>query len=312
MAQEFDKPFDSPAILVVGHQTDGKSALVEALMGFQFNHVGGGTKTRRPIAINMKYNATAVEPRCYLLKDDSYGREEEMTLPDLQRYIEAENQRLENDNGFWAKDIVVKIEYKYCPNLTIIDTPGLIAAAPGRKHSSTQHSSRQVETLVRNKMANKDYIILCLEDNSDWSNATTRRVVLDCDPELRRTVVVSTKFDTRIPQFSRAGDVEMFMKPPAKLLEQTLLGGGPFFTSVPSGRVGGSRDCLFRSNDHYLEAVVQQEKRDSAELERRCDRRLHSSERSRVGVSQLRHFLERLLQQRYLENVPTIVPVLER
>jgi hypothetical protein len=26
MAQEFDKPFDSPAILVVGHQTDGKSA----------------------------------------------------------------------------------------------------------------------------------------------------------------------------------------------------------------------------------------------------------------------------------------------
>ena len=97
MAQEFDKPFDSPAILVVGHQTDGKSALVEALMGFQFNHVGGGTKTRRPIAINMKYNATAVEPRCYLLKDDSYGREEEMTLPDLQRYIEAENQRLKNE-----------------------------------------------------------------------------------------------------------------------------------------------------------------------------------------------------------------------
>lgn len=25
MAQDFDKPFDSPAILVVGHQTDGKS-----------------------------------------------------------------------------------------------------------------------------------------------------------------------------------------------------------------------------------------------------------------------------------------------
>jgi hypothetical protein len=45
----------------------------------------------------------------------------------LCRYIESENQRLENDNGFWAKDIVVKIEYKYCPNLTIIDTPGLIA-----------------------------------------------------------------------------------------------------------------------------------------------------------------------------------------
>jgi hypothetical protein len=43
--QDFEKPFDSPAILVVGHQTDGKSALVEALMGFQFNHV---RRRRRP------------------------------------------------------------------------------------------------------------------------------------------------------------------------------------------------------------------------------------------------------------------------
>ncbi len=37
-------------------------------MGFQFNHVGGGTKTRRPIAINMKYNALCHEPRCYLVR----------------------------------------------------------------------------------------------------------------------------------------------------------------------------------------------------------------------------------------------------
>ena len=82
----------------------------------------------------------------------------------------------------------------------------------------------------------------------------------------------------------------------------TLLGGGPFFTSVPSG-VGGGRDCLFRSNEHYR-AVLQQEKRDGragAPV-----RLAHGAERAlRVGVSQLRHFLERL-QQRYLENVPTI------
>lgn len=39
---------------------------------------------------------------------------------------------------FWAKEIVVKIEYKYCPNLTIIDTPGLIAAAPGKKNQALQ------------------------------------------------------------------------------------------------------------------------------------------------------------------------------
>ena len=312
MAQEFDKPFDSPAILVVGHQTDGKSALVEALMGFQFNHVGGGTKTRRPIAINMKYNPSAVEPRCFLMKDDNLGREDELSLPELQAHIEGENRRLENENGFWAKDIVVKIEYKYCPNLTIIDTPGLISAAPGRKFSGLQQSARLVEDLVKQKMHQRDYIILCLEDSSDWSNATTRRLVLEADPELRRTVVVSTKFDTRIPHFSHSQDVEMFLHPPARLLEPTVLGGGPFFSSVPSGRVGLARDSKYRSNDHYREAVLEREQHDIAELERRLDRHLSSHERGRIGVSQLRFFLERLLQQRYLENVPTIVPVLER
>ena len=163
-------------------------------------------------------------------------------------------------------------------------------------------------------MAQRDYIILCLEDNSDWNNATTRRVVLDCDPELRRTVVVSTKFDTRIPQFSarlRRRVLHEASRPASRAPPSS--GGGPFFTSVPSGRVGGVRDCLFRSNEQYREAVLAQEKRDTSDLERRCDRRLLPAERLRVGVSPAaRHFLERLLQQRYLENVPTIVPVLER
>ena len=50
------------------------------------------------------------------------------------------------------------------------------------------------------------------------------------DPSLSRTVVVSTKLDTRIPQFARPHDVEMYLRPPARLLEPTMLGGSPFFT----------------------------------------------------------------------------------
>ena len=49
-----------------------------------------------------------------------------------------------------------------------------------------------------------------------------------------------------------------------------------------------------------------------AELERRLDRRLDRGERARTGVTQLRRFLEQLLQRRYLESVPAIVPLLER
>lgn len=44
--------------------------------------------------------------------------------------------------------------------------------------SALQSQGRAVEALVRTKMQQKEFIILCLEDCSDWSNATTRRVVM--------------------------------------------------------------------------------------------------------------------------------------
>lgn len=84
LAQEFETPFDAPAVLVVGHQTDGKSALVEALMGFQFNHVGGGTKTRRPITLHMKYDPDCESPLCHLLSDSDSTVPREMSLQEIQ------------------------------------------------------------------------------------------------------------------------------------------------------------------------------------------------------------------------------------
>jgi hypothetical protein len=58
------------------------AALVEALIGLQFNDVGGGTKTRRPLALHMRYNPTCHIPLCILVNDDM--SEQEMTLPELQ------------------------------------------------------------------------------------------------------------------------------------------------------------------------------------------------------------------------------------
>ncbi|KAJ4966790.1 hypothetical protein NE237_018639 [Protea cynaroides] len=313
LAQEFDTPFDAPAVLVVGHQTDGKSALVEALMGFQFNHVGGGTKTRRPITLHMKYDPDCELPLCRLVSDTDPTIDQEKSLEEIQAYIEAENMRLEQEPcQFSAKEIILKIEYKYCPNLTIIDTPGLIAPAPGRKNRALQGQARAVESLVRAKMQHKELIILCLEDCSDWSNATTRRVVMQIDPELSRTVIVSTKLDTKILQFARSSDVEVFLRPPPCTLDGCLLGDSPFFTSVPSGRVGSGHEFVYGSNDEFKQAISLREMEDVTSLEEKLGRSLSKEERSRIGVSSLRLFLEELLLKRYMDNVPSIVPLLEK
>ncbi|KAH9607573.1 hypothetical protein KSS87_012939 [Heliosperma pusillum] len=348
LAQEFETSFEAPAILVVGHQTDGKSALVEALMGFQFNHVGGGTKTRRPITLHMKYNPDCESPLCFLVSDFDPNSLHLKSLDAIQAYIEAENKRLESEPcQFSSKEIIIKVEYKYCPNLTIIDTPGLTAPAPARKNRAPQAQASAVESLVRAKMQHKEFIILCLEDCSDWSNATTRRVVMQIDPELSRTVIVSTKLDTKIPQFARASDVEVFLSPPACTLDGFILGDSPFFTSVPSGRVGSFPDSVYRSNDEFKKwpswseggisgqywslmvwgvrrgggleaaqwwarAVCLRETEDISSLEEKLGRQLSKRERSRIGISSLRLFLEELLEKRYIDSVPLIIPLLEK
>ena len=55
---------------------------------------------------------------------------------------------------------------------------------------------------------------------------------------------------------------------------------------------------MFRTNEAFREAVAERENVDVAELEARLDRKLDRAERSRVGVTQLRRFLEQLLQRR--------------
>lgn len=64
-------------------------------------------------------------------------------------------------------------------------------------------------------------------------------------------MVVSTKLDTKIPQFARASDVEVFLSPPVCVLDGFMLGDSPFFTSVPSGRVGSGHESVYRSNDEF-------------------------------------------------------------
>lgn len=65
-------------------------------MGFQFNHVGGGTKTRRPITLHMKYNSGCVQPTCYLMLEDV--GEQEVSLEELQVGYQDPCERKETAN----------------------------------------------------------------------------------------------------------------------------------------------------------------------------------------------------------------------
>ncbi|KAG5040597.1 hypothetical protein JHK85_013073 [Glycine max] len=81
---------------------------------------------------------------------------------------------------------------------------------------------------------------------------------------------------------------------------------------VPSGGVGCGSGYRYSSNDEFKQAVCFREIEDVASLEEKLGRALSKQERSRIGVSKLRLFLEELLQKRYISNVPLIIPLLEK
>ena len=206
------------------------------------------------------------------------------------------------------------MEYRYCPNMIVIDTPGMIHPPKGRQLTPQQRAlaiaAREAENLVLSKIRCQDYIILCVEDTTDWKHATTRNIVMQADPNLERTVLVTTKLDTKLPQFSEAEDLEDFLRAPLIQALFSQLLGGPFFTSVPSGRVGSSRGG-FDSNEAFVQSLKKAERADRSFIFNKLGRPKAMSALANVGVSRLRAFLEQRIEETYRRNVAKIVPLLQ-
>jgi len=166
-----------------------------------------------------------------------------------------------------------------------------------------------------------DYIILCVEDTMDWKHGTTREVVQKADPDLSRTVIVNTKLDTKLPQFGTPNDVADFVSASIvdRLSPHKL--GGPFYTSVPSGRVrhqaagkNSDDDYLFDDDEEFVAACAEKEDADRELVFGRIRRASEADLKRtmpRVGISRLRGFLERRVDECYRRNVAKIVPLLK-
>lgn len=63
-AVAFGEKLPIPEIVAIGGQSDGKSSLLEALLGFRFNVREVEMGTRRPLILQMVHDPSALEPRC--------------------------------------------------------------------------------------------------------------------------------------------------------------------------------------------------------------------------------------------------------
>lgn len=145
-------------------------------MGFQFNIVDTNIGTRRPLILQMLNDPTRDAPFCRFRKEtltaDGEDPFEDRDVP-VSYLSEEIIRRTEalvgtNKNRVSAQPIILRVEYKNCANLTIIDTPGF-------RLGGDERLLRDIESMVMELIKPLNRIIVCLEQSTvEWANSLSR------------------------------------------------------------------------------------------------------------------------------------------
>nr|KYP50066.1 Dynamin-like protein C [Cajanus cajan] len=319
-AVAFGETLPIPEIVAVGGQSDGKSSLLEALLGFRFNVREVEMGTRRPLILQMVHDASALEPRCrfqvsnfalsyifYLSFETQEEDSEEYGSPvvlasAIADIIKSRTEALlkKTKAAVSPKPIVMRAEYAHCPNLTIIDTPGFVLKA---KKGEPENTPDEILSMVKSLASPPHRILLFLQQSSvEWCSSLWLDSIRDIDPTFRRTVIVVSKFDNRLKEFSDRWEVDRYLSASGYLGDGTH----PFFVALPKDRGNVSND-EFRRQISQVDSEVLHHLRDG--VKGGFD---EEKFKSYIGFGRLRDFLESELQKKYKEAAPATLALLEQ
>lgn len=298
----FGEKLPIPEIVALGGQSDGKSSLLEALLGFRFNVREVEMGTRRPLVLQMIHDPTALEPRCRFQDEDSdeYGSPicSSSAIADT---IKSRTEALlkKTKAAVSSQPIVMRAEYAHCPNLTIIDTPGFVLKA---KKGEPENTPDEILSMVKSLASPPHRILLFLQQSSvEWCSSLWLDAIREIDPTFRRTVIVVSKFDNRLKEFGDRWEVDRYLSASGYLGDNTR----PFFVALPKER-GTVTNDEFRKQISQVDSEIIRYLRDG--VKGGFDEEKY---RSYVGFGCLRDYLESELQRRYKEAAPATLALLE-
>jgi len=204
---EYD--LELPRLVFAGKQSAGKSSIVRALTSVQLpRHYG--TCTRCPIEVTTK-NAPGQPWTCRIslritVDDESGGQysppvieeccvlQEPKDMPEqIEQAQRALLERVTNGTNFTSNVVCVNIAGDGCPDLSLVDLPGLIQST---ENKDDEGDIDRVEELVRTYLASSETVILqCIASDEDLENQSIRKLARNVDPEGKRSIGVLTKPD---------------------------------------------------------------------------------------------------------------------
>ncbi|KAL9996349.1 putative dynamin GTPase [Helianthus debilis subsp. tardiflorus] len=299
----FGEKLPIPEIVALGGQSDGKSSLLEALLGFRFNVREVEMGTRRPLILQMVHDPTALDPRCRFQEEDSeeYGSPIVLSA-EIADTIKSRTEALlkKTKTAVSSKPIVMRAEYAHCPNLTIIDTPGFVLKA---KKGEPESTPEEILSMVISLASPPNRILLFLQQSSvEWCSSLWLDAIRDIDPTFRRTLIVVSKFDNRLKEFTERWEVDRYLSASGYLGEKTH----PFFVALPKERTEVSND-EFRKQISQVDSDVLRHLKEN--VKGGYDEETY---KSHIGFGRLRDYLESELQKKYKEATPATLALLEQ
>ena len=179
-----------PRIASLGTQSSGKSSVLESIVGLDFLPRGDGVVTRRPLELRLNHT---MDGKPWAIFDEKKGEK----FYDFNKVRETIEQLTDDvcagEKNIVDKPIVLNVFSPTCPDLTLIDLPGITRVPVGKQPKNIEEITKK---MAARYCEDPLTIILCvIAANSDIATSDGLKMAKELDKNGSRTLGVLTKLD---------------------------------------------------------------------------------------------------------------------
>ena len=179
-----------PRICSLGTQSSGKSSVLESIVGLDFLPRGDGVVTRRPLELRL----------CHINHGEPWAIFEERKGVKFTDFIKVRetiealtDEVCKTNKNIIDKPIVLNVYSQTCPDLTLVDLPGVTRVPIGDQPKNIEEITKN---MARRYAEDPLTIILCvIAANSDIATSDGLMLAKEIDTNGTRTLGVLTKLD---------------------------------------------------------------------------------------------------------------------
>eukprot|EP00397_Hematodinium_sp_SG-2012_P004243 GEMP01004254.1.p1 GENE.GEMP01004254.1~~GEMP01004254.1.p1 ORF type:complete len:847 (-),score=157.31 GEMP01004254.1:1014-3554(-) len=188
------KYINLPRIVATGTQSSGKSSVIESIVGFDFLPRGDGCVTRRPLELRLVHLSATDYPEetSWVIFEKSHKKFTD--FDEVRSEIAADTDLVAgNKKGIIDDPIVLTMYSTACPDLTLIDLPGITRVPVAGQSDNIEQITRDMT--LRYITDPRTIILAVVPANQDMAVSDALQLAMRVDPQGLRTIGVITKID---------------------------------------------------------------------------------------------------------------------